>query len=220
VKSSLRSPGIITFINNLNLKNSSISQVVARIWHNSRPRKVGTLIWLTFNQGLPTRTWLQVMGISPTCTTCNSGAPESPQHCLLDCPPAQRAWGAFKRVWEEWKAPEDVTFNWPFALLGEASIKHEEDPPGLHAYHPGGYTYLRQPLDILRTYILYYLWSAKDAVSTSTIATPSTKSSRKPGWPSSKLAWPPGRPSGPLGRSMTPLCKLGLSSPLDLNGFI
>jgi hypothetical protein len=64
-------------------------------------------------------------------------------------------------VWEEWKAPEDVTFNWPFALLGEASIEHEEDPPGLHAYHPGGYTYLRQPLDILRTFILYYLWSEK-----------------------------------------------------------
>jgi hypothetical protein len=49
VKSSLRSPGIITFIDNLNLTNSSISQVVARIWHNSRPRKVGTLIWLTLN---------------------------------------------------------------------------------------------------------------------------------------------------------------------------
>jgi hypothetical protein len=111
VKSSSRSPGIITFIDNLNLRNSSISQVVARIWHNSRPRKVGTLIWLTLNQGLPTGTWLQVMGISPTCKTCSSGAPESPQHCLLDCPSAQRAWGAFKRVWEEWKAPEDVTFN-------------------------------------------------------------------------------------------------------------
>jgi hypothetical protein len=78
VKSSLRSPGIITSIDNLNLRNSSISQVVARIWHNSRPRKVGTLIWLTFNQGLPTGTWLQVMGISPTCKTCSSGAPESP----------------------------------------------------------------------------------------------------------------------------------------------
>ncbi len=53
----------------------------------------------------------------------------------------------------------------------------------------------------------------RDAVSTSTIATPSTKSSRKPGWP-------PGRPSGPLSRSMTLLSKLGLSSPLDLNGSI
>jgi len=58
VKSSLRSPGIITFIDSLNLRNSSISQVVARIWHNSRPRKVGTLVWLTLNQGLPTGTWL------------------------------------------------------------------------------------------------------------------------------------------------------------------
>jgi hypothetical protein len=46
-------------------------------------------------------------------------------------------------------------------LLGEASIEHEEDPLGLHAYHPGGYTYLRQLLDILRTFILYYLWSER-----------------------------------------------------------
>jgi len=66
----------------------------------------------------------------------------------------------------------------------------------------------------------YTTFGPRDAVSTSTIATPLTKFSRKPGWPPSKSAWPPGRPSGPLGRSMTLLCKLGLSSPLDLNGFI
>jgi hypothetical protein len=50
------------FINNLSLTNSITLQVVARIWHNARPRKVGTLIWLTLNQGLPIGTWLQVMG--------------------------------------------------------------------------------------------------------------------------------------------------------------
>jgi hypothetical protein len=55
-KGPSHSPGIIKFINNLDLRNSTTSQVVARIWHNSRPRKVGTLIWLTFNQGLPTGT--------------------------------------------------------------------------------------------------------------------------------------------------------------------
>ncbi len=68
---------------------------------------------------------------------------------------------AFRRVWEEWKAPEDITINWPFVLLGEASIKREDDPPGLHAYHTSGFTYLRQPLNILRTFILYYLWSER-----------------------------------------------------------
>jgi hypothetical protein len=77
-KGPSHSLGIIKFINDLNLKNSTTSQVVARIWHNARPRKVGTLIWLTFNQGLPTRTWLQVMGIPPTCNTCDTGTLESP----------------------------------------------------------------------------------------------------------------------------------------------
>jgi len=77
-KGPLHSLGIITFINNLSLRNSTTPQVVARIWHNAHPRKVGTLIWLTLNQGLPIGTWLQVMGISPTCNTCDAGTPESP----------------------------------------------------------------------------------------------------------------------------------------------
>ncbi len=87
-KGPSHSPGIIKFINDLDLRNSTTSQVVARnsttsqvvarIWHNARPRKVGTLIWLTLNQGLPTGTWLQVMGIPPTFNTCDTGTPESP----------------------------------------------------------------------------------------------------------------------------------------------
>jgi hypothetical protein len=43
-KGPSHSPGISKFINDLDLKNSTTSQVVARIWHNARPRKVGTLI--------------------------------------------------------------------------------------------------------------------------------------------------------------------------------
>jgi len=74
---------------------------------------------------------------------------------------AQRAWVAFKRIWSQWQAPEDVTITWPFMLLGEAVKEREEDPLNLLAYHQGGFTYLRQPLDILRSLILYYLWSKR-----------------------------------------------------------
>jgi len=45
-------PSMHTFIQGLNLRNSTTPQVIARIWHNSRPRKVGTLIWIILNQGL------------------------------------------------------------------------------------------------------------------------------------------------------------------------
>jgi hypothetical protein len=96
------------------------AQVITRIWYNARPRKVGTLIWLTLNKGLPVGTWLQIMGIPPQCKVCDSGIKESPQHCLLECSMAQRAWEAYKKIWEEWKAPAGLTFSWPFALLGEA----------------------------------------------------------------------------------------------------
>jgi hypothetical protein len=152
-----RTPHMISFIQGLNLRNTSTQQAIARIWHNTRPRKVGTLIWLTFNQGLPVGSWLQLMGIPPHYKVCSSGAEETPQHCLLDCPMAQNAWKAFKRSWEEWKVHRDLTTSWPFVLLGEAAMELEDNPPGLLAYHTGGYTYPRQPLDILRILILYYL---------------------------------------------------------------
>ncbi len=77
---------ICSFIQRLNLHNSTITQVKARIWHNSRPRKVDTLIWFTLNRGLPVSTWLQCMGIFPMCKVCTEEAPKSPQHCLLERP--------------------------------------------------------------------------------------------------------------------------------------
>jgi hypothetical protein len=54
-----------------------------------------------------------------------------------------------------------MVITWPFALLGEATIEHDNDPPELLAYHIGGFTYPRQPLDILRSFILYHLWSER-----------------------------------------------------------
>jgi len=160
-RSEGHTPNMLSFIKDLNLRNFTTSQVIARIWHNARPRKVGTLIWLTFNQGLPVGTWLQLMGIPPQCKVCNSGHVESPIHCLLECPMAQRTWEAFKKIWREWQALDDITISWLFVMLGEAVIEREDDPHGLLAYHTGGFTYPRKPLDILRSLLLYYLWSER-----------------------------------------------------------
>jgi hypothetical protein len=46
-------------------------------------------------------------------------------------------------------------------LLGEAMFEEEDDPPDLHCYHTGGFSYRRQPLDILRSFLLFYLWSER-----------------------------------------------------------
>jgi hypothetical protein len=83
------------------------------------------------------------------------------QHCLMDCTPAQQAWKAFHRVWNEWRAPNCLHITWPFILLGEAVFEEDDDPPDLHSYHTGGFTYRRQPLDILRSFLVYYLWSER-----------------------------------------------------------
>jgi hypothetical protein len=46
----------------------------------------------------------------------------------------------------------------PYSILCDSPLFEEEDnPPDLHRYHPGGFSYRRQPLDILRSFLLYYL---------------------------------------------------------------
>jgi hypothetical protein len=151
-------PNIITFVQHLNLRNSTVAQIIARMWHNARPRKVGALTWLILNNGLSVSTWLQIMGVSPTCKGCDQGLVESTKHCLRECTPAQRAWDAFLSVWNEWGVPNRLHITWPFVLLGEVVFEEEDDPLNLHYYHTGGFTYRRQPLDILRSFLLYYLW--------------------------------------------------------------
>jgi hypothetical protein len=75
----------------------------------------------------------------------------------------------FKEVWKEWQAPADVNISWPFVLLGEAVNEREEDPPDLLAYHKGGFSYLRQPLDILRNFDDQY--SLKQVLTQAWVAT-------------------------------------------------
>jgi hypothetical protein len=145
---------ITIFLNNLNLRNTSTTQLTAEIWHNACPRKVGMFIWQILNRGLPVGSWLQTMGLPSLCKVCDDNNEESPQHSLLECPMAQR-------IWTKWQTPHDLEITWPFALLGEAVIEQEDDAPGLLAYHTGGFTYPRQPLDILRSFIVYRLWTER-----------------------------------------------------------
>jgi hypothetical protein len=101
------------------------------------------------------------MGLQTTCKGCNQDIPESAQHCLMYCALAQKAWNAFSRTWDEWGAPNRLSITWPFILLGEAVFEKENDPPDLQRYHTGGFSYIRQPLDILRSFLFYYLWSER-----------------------------------------------------------
>jgi hypothetical protein len=101
------------------------------------------------------------MDIPPNCKVCNLGVEETPQHCLLECPMAQKAWNAFKRIWSDWKSNRDLEITWPFTFINEAVAELDDDTPGLLAYNPGGYTYIWQPLNIFRSLILYHLWTER-----------------------------------------------------------
>jgi hypothetical protein len=150
------------------------------------------------------------MGITPICKICDSNVEESPKHCLLECPMAQRAWKAYKRIWDEWQAPHDIVITWPFALLGEATIERNDDPPGLLAYHIGRFTYPRQPLHILHSFILYHLWSKRckkhfgKQYSLKKVLTQAW-------WPPLRSVWPLGRPLNLIDPPRTLLFKLALS---------
>jgi len=131
---------------------------------------VGTFIWLTLNQGLSVGSWLKLMDIPPNCKVCNLGTEETPQHCLLECPMAQKAWNAFKHIWSDWKSNYDLEITWPFALIDEATAELNDDTPGLLAYNPGGYTTLGNP----STYsgaLFYTTFGRKGVENTSTINT-------------------------------------------------
>jgi hypothetical protein len=88
-------------------------------------------------------------------------ASESLQHYLFECPLTKRAWEAFYYVWHKWGTPNDVTFSWLFVMLGEVVFEREYDPLGVQRYHVGGFSYIRQPLNILCSFILYFLCSER-----------------------------------------------------------
>ncbi len=103
-------------------------------------------------------TCLKCMGILPMCKVCTKEAPESPQNYLLECPLSKRTWEAFYYIWQKWGAPNDITLSLPFIMLGEAVFEREDDPPGVQGYHVRGFSYIRQLLDIIHSFILYFLW--------------------------------------------------------------
>jgi len=111
--------------------------------------------------GLPGRHLVAMHGDPPHVQGLHGRRPQSPQHCLFECPLVKQAWEAFNYVWHKWGAPNDVTLSWPFVMLSEAIFEIKDDLLGVQGYHVGGFFYIRQPLDILRNFILYFLWSKR-----------------------------------------------------------
>ncbi len=46
-------------------------------------------------------------------------------------------------------------------MLDEAIFERENNLSGVQRYHVGGFSYIRQLFDILRNFILYFLWSER-----------------------------------------------------------
>jgi hypothetical protein len=101
------------------------------------------------------------MRIPPTCKVYPDGLYELWQHCLLECVKAKYAWEAYFRVWQKWGALDDIALSWPLILLGDLVVEKEDDPPKIQNYHAGGFSFITQPLDILRSFIFYFLWSKR-----------------------------------------------------------
>ncbi len=51
--------------------------------------------------------------------------------------------------------------TWPFIMVGEIVFEKKDDPPRVQGYHVRGFSYSRQPLDIVCNFILYFLWSER-----------------------------------------------------------
>jgi hypothetical protein len=79
------------------------------------------------------------MGIPPTCKVYLDGLSKSPQHYLLECAKTKYAWEAYFKVWQKWRALDDVALSWPFILLSDLIVEKEDDPPKIQDYHAGGF---------------------------------------------------------------------------------
>jgi hypothetical protein len=44
-------------------------------------------------------------------------------------------------------------------FIGKLVVERKDDPPKIQVYHASGFSFIRQPLDILRSFILYFLCS-------------------------------------------------------------
>jgi hypothetical protein len=195
-------PRIIDFIQSLNLRNSTTAQVVARMWHNACPRKVGALIWLTLNKGLPVGTWFETMGLPATCKGYDQDLPESAQHCLWNAPPPAKLGTLSVVSGPNGRRPTASPSLGPSSFWGKRSSKRRTTPRTSKAT-----TLAASLTDVNRSTYSEAFFSTtsgpKDAAGTSTDNTPSTpsrKSYSNPGRPRPRWAWPPGTPSSLLAR--------------------
>jgi hypothetical protein len=151
------------------------------------------------------------------CKVCFDGLSKLPQHCLFECAKTKYAWEAYFRVWQQWGAPNDVALSWPFILLSDLVVERKDDPPKIQDYHDGGFSFISQPLDILRNFILYFLWS--EGVGCTLMRNiPPTIFSNKLGSLLLTLGWRPAKPSIPLDLLVSLVFRIILIRPLRLNG--
>jgi len=64
---------ITTFLIEEGMKMKHIIKAFNRLWHNSRPRKVVVLVWLTLSSGVLVGVWLKQIGVDRNCAICHQG---------------------------------------------------------------------------------------------------------------------------------------------------
>jgi hypothetical protein len=69
---------------------------------------------------------------------------------------------AFHKVWCSWSVPVKIDNSLYHLLLGNIIGSQEEGPPSTTNLHPCCFYYEKQPLDIFRTFIIFYLFGLKD----------------------------------------------------------
>ncbi len=186
-------PSIHSFIQRLNLRNSTVPQVIVRMWHNSSPLKVGTLIWLTLNRGLLVGTWLQLMGIPPTYNICDSGVTKTPNTASSTA----LLLNALRRPSREFgntrSRPRTSPYHGPSSYSGRLSTNVKMTPPVSMATMSVTFFTLGNLLisSIASSSIIS---GRRSAEGTSVTSTFSRRSFIRLGWPPSKSAWPLGKP--------------------------
>ena len=130
-------------------------QIFSFLWHKTRPKNLNTFLWLSMSKGLATGDWLEKTNMPgvENCQACSCDVQETPEHCFYDCNSARKVWASFDHLCRF--AGLTILFkDYSSLLVGKFWLYNKSD-------RAGRFTYELQPWDILRAFLLWFIWKER-----------------------------------------------------------
>ena len=133
-------------------QESERKQIFSFLRHRTRPKTLNTFLWLSLSKGLATGDWLdktKIPGVE-TCQACSCGIQETPSHCFFDCSSTKKVCASFDFLCRIARIGTLIR-DYPSLLVGKYRLYKQKE-------RAGRFTYELQPWDLLRAFLLWFIW--------------------------------------------------------------